>query len=834
MEANNENGVTKDDSGSGESENTGSNDGSDSSNAGESDGDGNSESANAESVQQSAENSNSAASADQTPAETNKSANSIIERLHASESLLDHSLTAHTSAYGRDLNNTDQPLGGQGTAADLAVLDYISDRILDEVSSADLLTKSSSVMSLAGASHLDAGSVDVANTAMQRLDCLAREHVMFRRNHFTCGLFLEDKHRPSDEESLERWYMSLSRINVATFMLFIFRPQIVVVEAVVAQNLPNHERVIASLGLKAATRAFFEHIVPSNKRNIDTLGLLVDMQTQMWLLAASDEASLQEIIASERSTSADSIEELLSIYPHSASSDNDSQSFDAQGVSMYRSEINRRLNKLSGGKLNITRSQYPLNKLWISLSQYCVAKVAEGPSCIIRHALSDKEPEGGDLDLADYDHDDDGLRFDESADDDGLDESQQTSIIGDFEVTILKEPKVKDAAVPIAPSARKAAAPLDPSFSEERRVAVLLRDALSDNYLDDLMSRIEAEPIDVSQTRTRVRMYGRPQPGHSGAGYETNDIDDGFRLQIGEGNEGWDAESNGDRHVKEHEIQSTPRTMRTRSQGKRRRVNSEGEEEDHIESSDEEKGAKIKVLRSGPERASAYRELSDPEDAGSMQQILSSLRETPRSKGMQYSPLNLGSSKDGEFQGRRGIAAEDISDLVRSHSPVRFTQSSDGFSGSDDGDGDESGAEGARRLVPTSSAGEEDAAERLGQYRPVQRAKREPEDDDEYDGEGGGGGHGSGHRRVSRRASSQAKHRIRWTLAEEECFVRAMYEHSNGWTAILKKHGVNGTVDHVLAKRNRENLKDKARNIKLRLMREGKPLGPFSAACGHL
>ncbi|KAJ2395283.1 hypothetical protein GGI23_004366, partial [Coemansia sp. RSA 2559] len=140
-------------------------------------------------------------------------------------------------------------------------------------------------------------------------------------------------------------------------------------------------------------------------------------------------------------------------------------------------------------------------------------------------------------------------------------------------------------------------------------------------------------------------------------------------------------------------------------------------------------------------------------------------------------------------------------------------------------------AEGARRVVPTTSAGEEDATERLGQYRPIHRPQEES--DDEYHS-AGASNYRLNAKRVSRKTRKQTQRRTRWTRAEEECFVRAMHEYGNGWTAILSRHGVNGTVDRVLAKRNRENLKDKARNIKIRLMREGRPLGPFSNACGHL
>ncbi|KAJ1961432.1 hypothetical protein GGI12_003256, partial [Dipsacomyces acuminosporus] len=68
----------------------------------------------------------------------------------------------------------------------------------------------------------------------------------------------------------------------------------------------------------------------------------------------------------------------------------------------------------------------------------------------------------------------------------------------------------------------------------------------------------------------------------------------------------------------------------------------------------------------------------------------------------------------------------------------------------------------------------------------------------------------------------------------EECLIRAVFTYGLHWAEIERHHGADGTVDQVLRRRNRVNLKDKARNIKIRLLREGKPLGPFADASGHL
>ncbi|KAJ2692364.1 TTAGGG repeat binding factor [Coemansia sp. RSA 1285] len=817
-----------------------------------------------EPAQQSKETDNSA---NLTLPETNGSAISIIARLNATEPLLDRGQMAQIGVYEQHIQDDEgrrssQPLGSRGTAADLAVLDYMSDRILSEIGAADLLIKSSFAIGLAGAGRLETESADEADAAMQRLDCLAREHVLYRRNHFTGDMFLENKHRPDDEPSIERWFTSLDRINVATFALLVFRPQTVITETT-AHIMPNHERMVASLGLKAAVKAFFEHIVPLNRRNADTLSLLVDMQTQVWLLSATDEATLQEIIEHERSTSNDPIEMLLAIYPRADGMDENSQSFDAQGVAMYRSEVNQRLSKISGGKLNITRSQYPLSRLWISLAEYCVAKVVESAPCTIAKSVAEKELDGDDFEL-DIAGDAAAARNDELGEiehtKDYSGEFGESPMRGDFEVTIFKTPREKRPAVPTTTTTKSSSAAVEPvaapeanglevnesdneditidlSFLEERRVAVLLRDALSDIHLDELMSKIDAEIIDVSKPSTRTRMSERPQlalPVQMEKLPETIDDNEEFRLQIDEsgGDREEDHSDDEQRIGRLRSSDSTP--MRTRLRAKRRRV-SLGRENGGFEGSGDEQ-ADIESPEVGAAGENGHYGRNGSADDEMLQRILNGSKGTPKSKGVRYHPLRLESSDGNEFQGRRGISAEDISDLIQSHVPVQFTQSADELSEPEDS-GDDRAAAAAdgrrrRRLASASSTSERDTRGRLGQYRPIRPAPaRHEETDDEYFS----GGHRLVNGRMPQRSRrSTAQHRIRWTPEEEECFVRAIHKYGNAWKEILRDHGPRGIVDHVLAKRNSVNLKDKARNIKIRLMREGKPLGPFYHATGHL
>ncbi|KAJ1732049.1 hypothetical protein LPJ61_002236, partial [Coemansia biformis] len=272
-----------------------------------------------------------------------------------------------------------QDMAGSGTAADLAVLDYMSQRLLDEAA------RLGQLLDGCGVSLPQEGGVplpkltDGASQAVRRLERLAREQVLARQHHFTGSLFLESDHCPSDEADAVQWAVSLQRINLATFVALVLLPQVTVTE-LVSWSLPNREQRVCSLGLESAAKGFFAHVVPVVQRGVATVSLLVDMQTQQWLMAARNENHLQSMVAEERDLGDAAIRKLLALEPTGAIDGDDGDDlFEDTGVGIYRSEMNRRLNKITGGKLAAVRMQYTLADIWkrvIQLSGECAAALA--------------------------------------------------------------------------------------------------------------------------------------------------------------------------------------------------------------------------------------------------------------------------------------------------------------------------------------------------------------------------------------------------------------------------------------------------------------------------
>ncbi|KAJ2138465.1 hypothetical protein IW136_003125 [Coemansia sp. RSA 678] len=205
---------------------------------------------------------------------------------------------------------------------------------------------------------------------------------------------------------------------------------------------------------------------------------------------------------------------------------------------------------------------------------------------------------------------------------------------------------------------------------------------------------------------------------------------------------------------------------------------------------------------------------AEPEPAsGFSKDMLQETKTTAKRTRICYQQQASERSSPGEFRGRRGIAAEDLAELRRGGDQVRisFTPSEHSSPLPDIGAAFETQGQYTplrmepRADVPSSS---HQQTERITQN--VQAAKT---------------------RRVPVR--QRRKHQ-RWSTEEEECFIKAVFKHGLRWSLIEDCHGTNGTIDQVLRGRNRVNLKDKARTIKLRLLRANKSLGPFIHASGHL
>jgi hypothetical protein len=84
--------------------------------------------------------------------------------------------------------------------------------------------------------------------------------------------------------------------------------------------------------------------------------------------------------------------------------------------------------------------------------------------------------------------------------------------------------------------------------------------------------------------------------------------------------------------------------------------------------------------------------------------------------------------------------------------------------------------------------------------------------------------------------TGRAKRRQRrnWTQEEIHALEQGLKDHGSSWVLILRDHGKRGRRSQALINRSQVDLKDKARNIKLQLLRDKKELGVFEYATGSL
>ncbi|KAJ1732534.1 TTAGGG repeat binding factor, partial [Coemansia biformis] len=346
------------------------------------------------------------------------------------------------------------------------------------------------------------------------------------------------------------------------------------------------------------------------------------------------------------------------------------------------------------------------------------------------------------------------------------------------------------------------ASSIDPSFLEERRIAVVLRDALDDVHLETLIENIDAEHIDIGaqrtpQARTPRRMHIRREPA------------DDFRLQFDDAASDVEPEDGGGGGVPE------------RAPIKRRRVRYGQQQQPIHRGRGNELGGNSSEDDFRPMPSGAA---SDAESGGGREGASEMIRvllepKVPDDRRLahyeqqQQQPVDW--ERGGKFRGRRGIRAEDPS-LLRgadNSRPVEFTPSPRGSPGPGQPEPEDAGQEGTAHAM-------------LGQYAPRPTDRDPTSSPAQPQPQRGSSSPPSGARRPRRNQ--------RWTDDEEECFIRAVFKHGPQWARILECHGREGCDDTVLRKRTRYNLKDKARTIKLRLLREGRPLGPFVNATGHL
>ncbi|KAJ2874681.1 hypothetical protein GGH93_002201 [Coemansia aciculifera] len=687
-----------------------------------------------------------------------------------------------------------QALAGLGAAADLMVLDYLSQRVIDEVNTV-----------IQALDDGKSGTANLSNASFKRLDCYAHEQVLIRKNHFTREPFLTHDHRPVDEDDIVQWASSFQRINMATFLLLVLRPLTVVAKPV-SSSMPNRERMISSMGLKVAAQGFFANVVPVKLRSAETVDLLVDLLTQQTLAAANDEKHLQTLVSDVREIDDAGIAKLLGIDDYGVSNDADRRDtghFAAYSVPYYRKELARRLNRISGGKLHITRSQYSLHALWKKVLPFCSQCATNWPVPSILGDISGRQANTS-FNVLDGADETDEQEEDAAADSerDAVLDSERDSELDferDAEHQTTDDPTAVEETESVTNDRVTNAAPIDPSFREERRVATLLRDVLTDAHLEELLESIEAEHIDISdpQVQSRTPRRVRPARRHVFAQVPSHGVDDG-------GYNNGDASDNGSElrlEVEEEAEESMPGSADERAVSGR----------NHSSESD-----------------------LDEEELRMARDMVRTIR-VPAKRSHQSS----------DFRGRRGIAAEDVSDLVADNRDrIVFTPSASNSPVNTE----------RRGNVSVNGRDKHSAAyESLGQYQPLKLVRSMPTQNANAGGSGSRGSRGnrdnhsdysdqSDHSEVRRSTGGRGRgrgqrekpvqHRVRWTEAEEECLVRALTEFGPHWALILQHYGEGGSRSRALQHRTRRHLKDKARNIKRRLMREDMPLGPFVDVTG--
>ncbi|KAJ1669778.1 hypothetical protein GGF38_001993 [Coemansia sp. RSA 25] len=688
------------------------------------------------------------------------------------------------------------PPAGSGSMADLAVLDFMSQRVIDEINTL--------------AQALD-GESNITNATFRRLDCYAHGQVLVRKNHFTRELFITGDQRPLDDDDIVQWASSLQRINMATFLLLVVRPLIAVAKPV-SSSMPNRERMISSMGLRAAAQGLFANVVPANLRNVETVDLLVDLVTQQILAAANDERHLQTLVSDERDISDAGIAQLLAIEDYGGSSGTNRRDttahFDAYAVAHYRKELGRRLSRISGGRLHTARSLYSPQALWKKVAEFCGQCSTSWRTPSI---LGDQQGRQADTSFNALDDADKADEHSDDTDDSGRD------IVLDAEHQVADEPAAEEAESATG-DLNANAAPIDPSFREERRVATLLRDVRTDPHLEELLEAIDAEHIDISDqqvqshTPRRVRPARRhvfaQVPDHGADEGNNDDSDKASEFRPDAEEEYASASGSADERV---DSRSSRQTGAHRRLGKRR-VASDGSSEND----------------------------TDEDPMQTVQDILRTIRVPVKRRRPMPQEEAETSRQAGGFRGRRGIAAEDPSELGdASRGRVAFTPSASS-----------SPAPNARRGNGSAGGAGRAGLEALGQYRPLKLAQNMPA----HAASAGGGSSSRGNERTrhddhsehsdysdaGRGAAGQARgrhakpvqRRVRWSEDEESCLLLALSEFGPQWALILQHYGERGSRSRVLRRRTRPNLKDKARNIKRRLIRENKPLGPLAEVTG--
>ncbi|KAJ1952141.1 hypothetical protein GGI12_006323, partial [Dipsacomyces acuminosporus] len=311
----------------------------------------------------------------------------------------------------------------------------------------------------------------------------------------------------------------------------------------------------------------------------------------------------------------------------------------------------------------------------------------------------------------DYDDESDAVEAPVIGDDSQSDTSVP-SVKGGFEVTIVKnaapdseEMANRGRAAGGLVKDKSSGGSTDASFLEERKVAMLLRDALADTHLEELLDNIDAEHIDVPESRVK-RPTAAPQ-----------------RLGKGWPRGNPDAQPAASPYLNSADVHSQEQQQQFRI-----------EEASDVGEGEDQDGGHRRVSQNKRRRAAVDNDDADFEPESDISDEVARIAQTisvPNKRGRIHYEQGPGATPGeaaaeigggGEFRGRRGIHAEDMSRYEVRGDRIQFTPS---LHGSPDAEDNQSEVDIStiKQFMTPDLAAQATSLRALGQYRPLQMAR---------------------------------------------------------------------------------------------------------------